>query len=243
MNTPFAKKTALAFAVMGTLVLTGCPSSNNKSEPAKPDAPKPPAAKTYDYKVTVSNLTPKQPFSPITLLAHKASDPIWTAGAPASVALEKLAEAGANSDFRNQKGVYKLVSGRGHVDPGMSQTNTISLTPEQVDRFTVLTMLINTNDAFTGVGNYNLKGLKVGEKVSFRANSYDSGTEKNSEERATIPGPAGGGQGFNAERDDINKVYIHSGAITQAGGLADSALTPAHRWDNPTMSVVIERTK
>ena len=48
---------------------------------------------------------------------------------------------------------------------------------------------------------------------------WDSGTEANSETAATIPGPAGGGEGFNATRDDSDTVSFHSGVISQDDGL------------------------
>ena len=58
-----------------------------------------------------------------------------------------------------------------------------------------------------------------------------------------IPGPAGGGEGFNANRDDeADRVSMHSGVVSQDDRLASSALTEQHRFDNPVARVRIERT-
>ncbi|HFQ61119.1 MAG TPA: hypothetical protein ENK39_02315, partial [Epsilonproteobacteria bacterium] len=73
--------------------------------------------------------------------------------------------------------------------------------------------------------------------------TYDAGTEANSELASTIPGPAGGGEGFNAARDDKDFVSVHEGVVTKDDGLSTSALTQMHKWDNPAASVSIERVK
>jgi hypothetical protein len=105
-------------------------------------------------------------------------------------------------------------------------------------------MLVNTNDAFTGVTEVSLSGLELGESMTMNALSYDSGTEANSEALGTIPGPADGGEGFNSVRDDLaDHVTLHSGAITMDDGLNTSVLTEAHRWDNPTARVTITRVQ
>ena len=84
--------------------------------------------------------------------------------------------------------------------------------------------------------------MAVGDAVTLRAIAYDSGTEANTETAATIPGPAGGGEGFNAARDDIaDQVAMHSGVVGQDDGFATSDLTGQHRFDNPVAQVTIER--
>jgi hypothetical protein len=70
---------------------------------------------------------------------------------------------------------------------------------------------------------------------------WDAGTEANDELAATIPGPAGGGEGFNADRNDDDRVAFHSGVISQDDGLASSALSANHRFLNPGAQLVITR--
>jgi hypothetical protein len=73
--------------------------------------------------------------------------------------------------------------------------------------------------------------------------AYDAGTEANSEAKGTMPGPADGGEGFNASRDDVDFVHIHPGVISMYDGLADSVLGASHRFDNPVLAVTIMRTE
>ena len=112
-------------------------------------------------------------------------------------------------------------------------------------RVTVLTMLVNTNDAIAAVNGGDISGMAVGESRTWMANTYDTGTEANTETAATIPGPASTVQnkeGFNAARDDIrDEVHLHAGVVTSDDGLSTSALKYLHRWDNPAMQVIVKR--
>ena len=125
-------------------------------------------------------------------------------------------------------------------------TESVTLTVDESDLGTLslslATMLVNTNDAFTGVNSTDLSGLAVGETVSMRAIAYDAGTEADSEGPGTIPGPADGGEGFNAARDDeADRVSMHPGVLSAADGLATSVLTEQHRFDNSVASISITR--
>ena len=71
----------------------------------------------------------------------------------------------------------------------------------------------------------------------------DAGTEANSEAAGTIPGPADGGEGYNAERDDADLVSFHPGVVSADDGLMMSALTSAHRFDNPAVKLSITRVE
>ncbi|WP_218938227.1 spondin domain-containing protein [Parashewanella tropica] len=239
MKMQFSKTLGGMAILASTLVLTGCPSDSKDSDNKPTEPPK----VKQEYKVTVTNLTANQPFSPVTVVAHQANYPQFVAGQPASNALERLAEAGNNSGFSSEKGVDKVESGSGELFPGNKAAVSISLDADKLSRISVLAMPVNTNDAFVGLSNVNLANLAVGQTVSFRGNIYDAGTEANTETKSTVPGPAGGGQGYNPERDDINKVHIHPGVISADDGLTGSTLSASHRFDNPGMSVVIERVK
>jgi hypothetical protein len=109
--------------------------------------------------------------------------------------------------------------------------------------FTAATMLVNTNDAFSGLTGIDISTMAVDDKKSWRLNVYDAGTELNSEAMGTIPGPADGGTGFDASRDDVDFVGYHSGVVSQDDGLSSSVLTQAHRFDNPAIKLTITRTK
>lgn len=223
--------------------LSGCNDSDSSSSySGNEGVPPNPVPSNYSYEVTVTNLTYAQPMSPVAVILHDEGD-IWELGYSASVALEVLAESGDNSNLLAESIVLSGQSGSGLIMPGMSETIAVSLEDNHPERFSLATMLVNTNDAFTGVSGMDLTNLRVGESISFTTRSYDAGTEKNSELILTIPGPAssGTGEGFNELRDDYDKVGMHAGVVSVDDGLSTSVLTQAHKFDNPTLRVTISR--
>lgn len=101
-------------------------------------------------------------------------------------------------------------------------------------------MILPTNDGFVGLDSLAIP--QTPGTYVYYLNAYDAGTEANSESTATVPGPASGGEGFNALRDDMNFVRIHPGVISAQDGLAGSDLSGDHRWDNPVVKLVVTRT-
>ena len=69
----------------------------------------------------------------------------------------------------------------------------------------------------------------------------DAGTEVNSEAAGTMPGPADGGEGFNATRTDTGYVAMHPGVVTVDDGLTNSVLTVQHKFDNPAVRIMVTR--
>jgi len=238
----------IALTALLTVMLSACGGSSSSSKEMVIEVPEPDPMFTYTYQVTVTNLTYAQPMSPVALVLHNEGQ-LWSLGEMASVALENLAESGDNSAVLAESIVLSGQGGAGLLLPGMSEMLDVSYTVTDVNNapmmLSLATMLVNTNDAFTGINALAVNNLAVGESISLTTSSYDSGTEKNSELMTTIPGPAGGGtgEGFNAERDDIDKVAMHSGIVSADDGLMVSALTQAHRFDNPTLAVMVTRTE
>lgn len=193
---------------------------------------------THKYEVSITNLTYAQPFSPMTLLAHDDTFSLYTLGEAASPALELLSEGGDNSALLALGTIVTGESGDGIILPGATQTLTLKTKGEYLS---LASMMVNTNDGFVGDNSIAIKDLEKGESMQTLLASYDAGTESNSETAATIPGPAGGGEGFNAARDDVNFVSNHAGVITHDDGLTTSALSVDHKWDNPTAKLVIKR--
>jgi hypothetical protein len=221
-------------------LLSGC--NDNDPSPMIVDEVVVPEPVIYSYEVTVSNLTYGQPLSPIAVILHDEGS-FWQTGESASLALETLAESGDNSSFLTEELVLSAQSGTGVIMPGMSETIEVSLTDNQPDLISIATMLVNTNDAFSGINAMDLTNLGVGESISLTTRSYDAGTEKNSELVSTIPGPAssGAGEGFNEMRDDLNMVGMHAGVVSVDYGLSTSVLTQSHKFDNPTLHITINR--
>ena len=242
LRNPFTPNKARLLLMASTaLLLAACSDNDN---PAPPQPPQPPAPEMRSFTVTVSNLTANQPLSPVATLQHASNFTAWMAGKPASVALEKIAEGGDASDFDATDGVIARVSGDAPIGPGASGNIELTINADDLANLAVITMLVNTNDAFTGVQGVNLSAMAVNDRMSYRTHAYDAGTEANSEAKGTMPGPADGGEGFNASREgDVDRVHIHPGVISMDDGLMDSVLSASHRFDNPVASITITRTK
>jgi len=198
----------------------------------------------FIYAVSVKNLTLAQPMSPVALAYHDRGVSLFEVGRSASVGLEKLAEGGDNSvllsSLSTEGKVHASKSGLGLIKP--SKSETIMIEGKEAMCMSVSTMLVNTNDAFAGVSCVDVSQMKVGDKLMRELITYDAGTELNSETASSIPGPAGGGEGFNAMRDDFkNFVSVHAGIVSKDDGLNSSDLSQKHRWNNPTGMLVIER--
>ncbi|MEZ8131939.1 spondin domain-containing protein [Enterovibrio norvegicus] len=215
----------LSLVGLTALILAGCPLQK-------------------EYKVTVENLTDTQPMSPVTLITHKKQFTLFETGQPVSVALEKLAEGGDNSGvlaYEDNRKVGETFSGEGALPPGASEEFTVYVSRKSTQYLSVASMFVNTNDAIVAETGINLRKIKPGQSMSFNIPVWDAGTEANDEAASAIPGPAGGGEGFNAERDDVDRIRIHPGVLSADDGLSDSALSYRHRFLNPGAKVTITR--
>jgi len=195
------------------------------------------------YKVSFNNLTYKQPMSPPAVVLHSEGYRLYQTTHAVSVSLEKLAEGGDNSDVISDalldNRVISAKSAEGVVVP--SGIKEIEISGMNGVCISIAAMLVNTNDAFVGASCIKINTLASGEKLTHTLFVYDAGTEENSERAITIPGPASGGEGFNAQRNDRNFVSVHAGVVSADDGLIDSVLSYDHRWDNPAASLTIER--
>lgn len=195
-----------------------------------------------EYEVTVTNLTHAQPMSPLAAVLHVHATPRFIVGGKASAGLEKLAEGGDNALWLSEAaGAVSTRSGSDPIAPGGS--DSVTLEGNGAECISLAAMLVNTNDGFVGANCIDISRLQAGDAISVAGLSYDAGTESNTENAATIPGPAGGGEGYNAVRDDRDFIALHSGVVTADDGLTGSALTGKHRWDNPVAHITIKRIK
>ncbi|WP_298439855.1 spondin domain-containing protein [uncultured Ferrimonas sp.] len=230
------------FIVLTTLLLAACSDSDNNNVTDTPTPPAPSAS----YQLTLTNLTYAQPMSPLAAYLHDGSVSAWTFGAPASVGIETLAESGDGSLWLSDAeaaGAMISASGDGIIMPGAAQTISFTVANENPLYLSMATMLVNSNDAFAGAGALHLN-LAIGESISGFAPVYDAGTEANSELAATIPGPAGGGAGFDPSRDDVGDyVARHGGIVGVDDGKTDSALSHQHRFDSPVARWSVTRTE
>ena len=208
-----------------------------------------PPVTTLAFDVTVTNLTNAQPLSPVAYVGHEGGYQVFSVGSVATAGLELLAESGDNSMLLSEAEASDAVllsrTGAAAIGPGASETQSFTVNEATANNlsFAVATMLVNTNDAFTARNAVDVSSMQVGESISVRTIAYDAGTEADTEGPGTIPGPADGGEGFNALRDDdADRISMHPGVVTNATGLASSVLTEQHRFDNPVAQIVITRT-
>lgn len=246
-----------------SLLLAACGSDDKKkssdtNKGGETPVGEKPKADPIQLEISLLNLTHGQPQSPAGIVVHKMGYSAFASGQAASEAIERLAEGGAAQPLldeaeKDTTNVVKTYIGPSPVAPGAARTFTLTLDADKVTTtkglyLTGLTMLVNTNDAFTGVNAVKLGEMAVGDSKSWYGPVWDSGTEANSEAAGTIPGPADSStaadKGFKAERDDINNVVvIHSGVISKDDGLSTSILTQAHRFDQPAIAVSVKRIK
>lgn len=200
-----------------------------------------------NYELIVTNITNGQPLTPLGIIIHRQAYSAWDLGESASVGLEMLAESGDPSRFLADADtsvhVEKTLSSEGGpFGPGGKKMLTIVTSKSSALQLSMAAMLANTNDAFTGVANWPIGKLKVGESMTTLSHVFDAGTEVNTETSTTMPGPAAMGEGFNAARGGLNVVTIHSGVITVDDGLATSALDESHRWLGAAAKITVTRT-
>ena len=164
-----------------------------------------------EYEVTITNLTRGQTFTPILVASHQEGVRLFELGAPVSDQLAILAEGGDTGPLD------ALLSARADVsdtatsgmllEPGQSVTVTVEA-GGKFDHFSVVSMLIPTNDAFFALNG--VAGPKGNDTLMRFSPVYDAGSEMNDEDCDNSPGPVCGGEGFNAA-DGEGFVHIHAG--------------------------------
>ena len=245
---------SINFAATGlALAACGSGSSGGDEGPVVTPPPPPPAA-MRSFEVTLTNLTLAQPLSPPAIFLHTSDYSAFADGFTASEAIEILAEGGDRSNLITEVTDANALLAAYQDDnpvPPLSRSVTEQLTFPEADaadiRLTTVTMLVHTNDAFTGINAADITSMEVGDTRTFNGPTWDAGTENNTENAATMPGPDFGGEGFNPARDDIiDRVRFHQGVVTAASaesGDPNSALEERHRFDNPSSRLVITRVE
>lgn len=237
------------FVLLSSLLLVACSDNNDENNDSSTGDSTTGDSDTgstgsAEFEISVINLTNNQPLSPVAVILHSSEYSPWRIGSAASSGLELMAEGGDNSDMigADLNGIdSNAASGTGIVVPGGSESISVAADSAGQTSLSVATMLVNTNDAFTGLAGVDLSAMASGDSLTLVAPVYDAGTESNSEASGTIPGPADGGEGYNSARDDSDRVFRHAGVVTADDGLDTSVLNESHRFDNPAMRVTITR--
>jgi hypothetical protein len=193
------------------------------------------------WRVTIENLTPRgpggpgsQPLSPPLFVVHSDDVQIWRVGQIATHVVAAIAEdannAPAISAYSGFPGVGSVFTGAGGPIPsGGSATYTVQ-TRGDFDRLSIVTMLVNTNDGFTGTDSLELED----HSMTLRTRAYDAGSERNNELKAFIPGPCCG----NPFVRDPEGAPIRRHPGIQGVGDLDPAL---YGWNEPVAKITITR--
>ncbi len=177
---------------------------------------------------------------------------------PASFELKEIAENGNNApllDFLGadsrvstvlQAGPPPLVPSADPGGTGFPDSVTFTITANQGAQYlSFASMLICTNDGFTGVDSLHLP-KRVGESVTVFTNGYDAGTEINTEDFADIVPPCQGLIGVSSNDDGTgasDPELAEGGVIAGHPGIVGGVdLIPGtHGWMGSVTQVEIER--
>lgn len=193
-----------------------------------------------EFEITLENMTPatgpgaSQPFAPPVFATHTPLFHIFKLGKYASDELAQIAEdavSGPMVEMLNKsQRVYMVAQGDGVVFPGSSTTIKIMAKPG-FHKLSLVSMLVNTNDAFTGIDGLRLP--REGSQVYY-LKAFDAGTEKNTEMAAHIPGPCCGNPFVRVPSHD--RIIVHRG-IRGVGDLDPDI----YGWEQPIAKMTISR--
>ena len=163
------------------------------------------------YEVTITNLTSGQPLTPPVVATHGQPLSVFQVGEPASFELKEIAENGNNVPLLDllgadsnvstvlQAGPPPLVPSADPGGTGFPDSVTFMITANQAAKYlSFASMLICTNDGFTGIDSLHLP-KRVGASVTVFTNGYDAGTELNSEDFADMVPPCQGLIGVSSD--------------------------------------------
>ena len=188
------------------------------------------------YKVTITNITSGQTFTPSIVLNHKKDVRLFTPGSPSGTSLATLAESGNTGPLSTMMSmnpkVANIATSDGLLGPGESTDVNLQRTGG-FHYISLAAMMIPTNDGFIALNG--VMAPKGHKSVMYLSPAYDAGTELNDELCANIPGPYCGGTGLSEENGE-GYVHIHAGIH----GIADVP-DDIFDWRNPVARVVIER--
>ena len=215
------------------------------------------APKHRTFEVTITNLTSGQAFTPPLIATHRGSTHLFQVGRAANLGTQQIAENGNLSPFLSSLGADPAVSdftaaGAPLVPIGsplfgvFSNTVTLTIIAGPGAQFlSYESMLICTNDGFTGVDGLKLPN-QVGTAVTVNGAGYDAGTEINTEDFADIVPPCQGLIGVTSDDAGTgmtNPALAEGGVIHHHAGISGgNDLVPGvHGWTDPVVEITVAR--
>lgn len=200
--------------------------------------------KTYNFRVTVINLTKGQPLTPPVVAVHKGHySVLFHPSKPASDGLSVLATDGVTDDFvaelNNNNIVSQVLVGDGVIMPGQKAEFTFSQHKVNIPTVSLFTMLARTNDAIAVANGRdsitNTSDFVSAKRISF-AQVYDAGVEYNSEDCAHIPAPPCNNPNSRPSMDGEGFIRPHEG-LTLHGDLTGQR----DAFANVAAKVIVEK--
>jgi Spondin_N len=218
--------------------------------------------KALMYRVTIKNLTPGQPMSNPVVATQRDDGELFEVGEPASVGVREIAENGNNaplreflkanpfgtiSDFEESSVPLFPEDTPGGAEPpnppSFPDEVTLMLSADKHARhLSVVTMLVCTNDGFTGADSLKLP-KKVGQSVTVRTNGYDAHTEVNNEDLSHMVPPCQFITGTPSQpgSEVSEPAFAEGGVIEHHEGIkGGSDLVPSvHGWKDPVAEIKV----
>ena len=219
-----------------------------------------PSAMAREFKVKIVNLTDGQPLTPPVIATHRGRHQVFDVGQPASVGVREIAENGNSAPllaqleadpFNRVKDFKESSAGplAPEGTPGSAMFDDrvkLRIQGRAHDRLSWVSMLICTNDGFTGVDGLRLP-KHVGDRTRARTNGYDSHTELNTEDYADIVPPC---QGLIGDTSGEPGTGVSDPAIAEGGviahhegidGTLDDLDSGIHGWTDPVAKIKVKR--
>jgi Spondin_N len=207
------------------------------------------------YRVTLTNLTHGQPFSPPVAATHHKNLHMFQVGHTASNQLAAIAQDGDEVPmfnlFNSAAGVTQAVDiGRplttsGKTVGSFTDSVTFDIRAQARDRLSLATMLICTNDGFLGLDAVRLP--HAGSRTLLLV-GWDAGRENNTQKSidlvdpcsvlgpVTLAGDPNGNRDVEVATVPLAVVQLHPG-IKPIGDLSPAT----HGWRDPVAKVTITR--
>jgi hypothetical protein len=206
------------------------------------------------YRVTITNLTQGQPLTPPVLLTHNSATGIFTLGEEASPEIQAIAENGNSmplvTALAGNINVQQVVVGTAPILPandpggtGLASSTSFEIKAYGKARYlSFISMLICTNDGFTGLDTVRLPA----RKMTLLSAAYNARTEIDTEDFADMVPPCQGLIGVTSDdpgTGTTDPALAEEGIIIPHPGILGGVdlVQDVHGWTDPVAKIVIER--
>lgn len=206
------------------------------------------------YEVSITNLTTGQPFTPPVVATHSSRLRLWRVGRRASDEVKEIAENGNLAPMLERLGESRAVTdalvAEGPTIPPVlpGETATLLIEGSRRSRYlSLMSMLICTNDGFTGLTRQRLP-TRVGNERSWNVLAYDAGTEINTGDFGDMVPPCPALTGVDTDKMGMgmsNPALAEHGRVRRHRGVrgAEDLIPALHGWRGPVARIEVTRLR